>query len=386
PILLWPQNGSHILSTNEIYFDIYGGTHELSYSWDFGGWYMIPEPWTISVPSDGGWHTLQIEAENYFGQITSQEYRFYVEHQLTSFNAYEMSITPEIDGIRQSWEKDDASEFELIFLSEDGTTSHSKMSVGFLNDSLYLGVETSIPDGLYTSIMIYIDADGSHRWGDSSPGVVMDYLVSVNAPSSLIEENIVMFCDGSSITLQDSAIEFAVATQNDLISFEGIFNSETLNPDMSQVQFSVRIQQGGVSDYFPLPYYSLESFQLATIEYLGPKPTHTFLFVGIVVGLGVLMIGVLSLTYRKSKLVSSPFLKPLPEEELERVRTLVISYPRVRLEKLQSMSGLSAVEFESALSRLIQDQIVDVDITPTGEVVRNRDSHRAQISGPKTGK
>ncbi len=381
PILLWPQNGSHILENSWLSFEIYGGSEKLQYSWDYRGWYERSEPWDIRVPDEQGEHILQIEVENYNGDVTKQCYCFYTEHQVSHYDVYELTESPEINGIIESWERDAASENNMLFLREDGAADPAMMSIGFLNNSIYLGLETQIPDGLYTSISMFIDADGSGIWGDTTQGSILDYQINVGAPSALDNNEGVVFCDGTNSSFQDNNINTSVGTRNGMISLETLIATDTLLEETAQFCFSITIKQGGVSSFYPVNILSETPQVLASVKNLGVKPLNSSFIPALMIGLGILTTGIISKVYRKSKKGLHLMSATLQEEALERVRTLVLSYPRAKLEKLRRMSGLQETEFESALLQLIQDHLVDVEITPDGEMIRGFNKQSRRVSG-----
>lgn len=381
PILLWPQNGSHILDTSELAFEIYGGTDELQYSWDYGGWYETTESLSISVPTKQGEHLLQIEAENYNGNITDQAYHFYVEHQVTNYDAYGLTATPKIDGIIESSERAAATESSIILLREDGVAVPCVMTCGFSNDSVYLGLESSIPDGLYTSVSIFVDADGSGIWGDTPEGAPPDYLIRINAPSALNRDDGVWLFNGMASSLLEHDAKVSIVTKNNMMSLEALIGIEPSDASTNAFCFGLLITQGGVSNYYPSQNLLQEGFKLARINNLGAKPAQLGIIGGLAASLGITIVGVIAIVYRKVKSIPHLQTTSALEENLERVRTLVTSYPRAKLEKLREMSGLQAGEFDLAITQLVKDKIVDVEITTSDEVIRNSHYQNSRVSG-----
>lgn len=383
PLLLWPHNGSTVLATQEIIFDILGGVYDMQYSWDYGGWYEKSEPWIISIPDEPGQHLLQIAVENFIGEITSQTYYFTVENGADYLGTYEMSEIPHIDGNIESWEKSSGTESSALFMQDDRTLSSAELVTGFLNGSLYFGLETQIHDGLYTSMTMYVDSDGSGSWGDVSK----DFLLKISAPSDILACEEIIYADGTNISLHDARVQCNSSTKNDMLCLEIMLNTNVFHTDSSEnIYLGLRIEQGGISNTFPATINHVGQIDLVRIEHLGERPISPLSYAGIFIGVGFVVIGVISLSYRRSKYRRRLITHPVREEKLERVLTLVSSYPRARVDRLRKMSGLESEEFDSALLELVKQRVIEVEITSEGEIIRKQNNKKYNVSGMQTGK
>ncbi|MHA1960975.1 MAG: hypothetical protein ACW99U_12130 [Candidatus Thorarchaeota archaeon] len=372
-LMVWPRNGSTVFSSDDIVFELFGSDGFLYYSWDYGGWDSIYSPWDIPVPDQPGDHLLEIEFMNHTGDAIRQSYSFIIATPPEALGGYALDGSPEIDGQIEGWEKSLAMRNPAFLVGEDRIAQPVDLYVGFADDSLYLALDTTVPDGLYTHFKLFLDVDGDGLWGSDLEGDP-DLVLSVAAPSTLKDNDGLNDSRGEPVTFNSSELVFAAGTQNGLLQVEFLVSLANIMLDQSiSCNLGIVLEQGGMSSFFPSVDSAENAVLLVIVEHKGARPqepmsTSPLGFVAGVVAAVVLIPGILM--YRSRIRAISPG-SSLAKEELERIRTLLLSYPTITVDRLRSMSGLSESAFEEAFASLLGSQLVDVEVTDDRIIRRN---------------
>lgn len=371
-LLLWPRNGSHVLVNDTINFRLYGSDGFLTFSWDNGTTSLIREPWQILVPKNPGQHILKILVWNITGGWIVQYYCFTVELQPDSLTGMELIPPPTLDGIVDNQEQNNAYRNAIPLIQEDNTILLVDMFVGFYNDSIYLGLDAPIKAGLSTRIDLYIDRDGDKIWNGNNQSETSDIRISVAPPKADQEMNGLWNAQGERLLdSQYSSINYTSSTMNEYVMAEFMIPIQMLVTDITEnVGIAITIIDGGTESYFPFDTEQESLNRFVAIEIIQVPQNLDLNLIFILIGISALVLTtafIVKFPNRKAISISTS----LPEEDLERVRTLLISYPRISIERLKEMSGICDTDFDEALRILMDSRLVDVEISSSGELIRN---------------
>jgi hypothetical protein len=366
--LIWPSNNSNLFIFDEVDIDLDGENGESLYSWDGNTNSSFHSPWDIPVPLSLGLHTLDVFAHDAVGNWTSLHLIFTVIEYEDVLSVTESRTKPLIDGIVTREESQSFTKYVADLWGEDRSKTPFDLIIGYHNNSLYVGVLTSLHDQYYSRISLLIDGDGSGVWGDALQNSTEDIQVTAAAPIADESFNGIVTHSGQEVQplglVYDSAVtEYGVSAEF-LIPIASVNGNSTIG-----LGLAIIVSQGGFDSYFPISYSADGTFIIVR---------NAGLRLGIpinVLVLAVALIAVLSVvtisTVFKPKETVTQIMSNLPDEELERIRTLIYSHPEISLDRLALLANTDEESVNAAVDILIQeDMLLPTIVVLKGVVTR----------------
>jgi len=350
-MLLHPENDSIVYPGDILDFEVRGAATNLSCSWEKGPSFRADSPWDILVPGIiyGGPFTLPasvqltVQATSPGGHATTIVYTYRIDEREFEFGVWLMPTQPVVDGSVDEYEMDHASRFEVGFKNERGDEVRVNLLAGYTSNSLYVAVESPIPDSFHSRAILFLDANGDSSWSMQTP----DLGVSVASPSA--ERTYT-----SVFGLSDSLVPNLISASSDasgVVVYEFLIPLSDLNVDASDgIAFAMQLSHGGYNLDFP------DRYGLGIVYSLGvPAPNPDiwqFGLLGAVLSLTGAAYAVLIYKSRKETYYHER--APL-DEPLQRIKMLLLSYERLDLSRLSRMMNMESHVAEALVEDLISN-------------------------------
>ena len=375
-LLVWPQNKSTVQPSDVVRFNLYGSDEYLTYTWDDGPSTAIEWPWQVPVPTTPGVHNLEVLVWNYTGGWITKDFTFTIQTTGPTLQGQELVNPPILDGTIETWESEMAYDNPVTLLREDGMIHPIDVAIGFWNDSLYLGVYTNAIAGLTTRLDLLIDADADGEWFTEQSSTKPDFRLSMGSPEYETDENGIWFSDGTRASRERyENIILESATQNSFLMIEFLIPLNNVTTD--GLSFGISLSHGGMISHLVTDSDDDQGSTMVEIEYTNQPVNYTTLYLYLIPIGAVILVAVSIVVLRRPKVRVSPHLT-LEDEHVERLRTLILSYPRISLNRLRTMTGFDSKTFDRSLEILVDKGLVDIQILPTGEIIRN---HHRETNG-----
>jgi hypothetical protein len=373
-LLVWPQNSSIVQTSDSIQFNLYGSDEYLTYTWDNGPSNVLEWPWKVPVPNTLGVHNLEILVWNYTGGWITRDYTFTVQPTQSILQGQELASPPILDGTIETWERDITNENNLALLREDNSIHPVDICIGYWNDSLYIGIYTNVIAGLSTRLDMLIDADADGIWYTDQTSPKPDFRLSIGSPDVEDTENGIWYSDYSRAPNSHFGnIILKSATQNAMLMAE--FSVPFQNVTMEGLSFGLILTQGGMVSQV-LSNDQEQDTVLVDIEFTELPVSYSSFYIYLISIGAVILAAIGVVIFRRPKPRVSPHLT-LDDEQVDRLRTLILSYPRISLSRLRTMTGFDSETFDRSLEFLIDRGLVDIQILPSGEIIRNHQHNKS---------
>lgn len=369
--LLWPQNESCLYDFDYIDLEIEGNISNVYCSWNGLSNFTLSLPWDISVLDLNGSNLLNVFAADTSGRWSSSTFQFHIIIQQSSIMIPAVTKQPLIDGVLSSEEEQHYTNVTTTLRCEDRSDRQMYLFMGFCEDYLYLSVLTTLHDKHYSRISLYIDGEGDGVWGNS-PNSPQDICITVPTPTANPEFRGIRNSNGEKIELAGvvyvCGVSERVVVAEFLVSLESIVGNSSVG-----IGVGVVVSQGGFDSFYPVNLSNEESHSLISVKSMGLREAFVFdglvpiLLVGIIFGFlipGAKYLGV------KGKV---PLIEEsLPDERLERVRTLLESYPDMTIERLSLMANTDIKSTRESIDALIRRGLFEKTIfVSEGRIERN---------------
>jgi hypothetical protein len=360
--LLWPQNDSCIYDFDVIDLEIEGNISNVYCSWDSLSNFTILAPWDVSVSNLNGSHTLHVFAVDISGDWSLAIYRFQVISQETSIEVPEILKQPIIDGAIGSQEEEYYTKKSVMLRCEDRSERQLDIYLGFFQNSLYLAVLTSLQDRYYSRISLYIDGEGDGIYGNTPLESSHDLCIIIPTPSAYPVFRQIRTPSGQEINPVGIVYDCAISEQGVVAEFLVALNSVNGNSSVG-IGIGLVVSQGGFDSFFPMGLSNQEFNRLIVVENAGlnqvvlPDGYSSVLFVALSCTFLVLGIAYLK---RRDRLILIE--ETLSNENLERVRTLMDSYPEITIERLALLANMDIKTTRESVDRLISKGLFDSSI------------------------
>jgi hypothetical protein len=362
--LIWPSNTSTLFAFDEVDIEIEGEDGGGLYSWDGQTNTSFLTPWDIPVPLLLGLHSLDVYAKDFKDNWSSLHMIFTVIDQERSISVPDSAIEPLIDGIVNEEESVSFSRFESNMRGQDRSEIPFTLFTGYYNNSLYVGMVTTLPDRFHSRISLYIDGEGSGIWGDSEIGSLEDIRITSQAPSADQFYRGITTPYGQEVhplgVVYDSGVSDSGVTSEFLIPVQSVGGNSTIGLGLFLV-----ISQGGFESHFPIG-----DGEILIVASSGPRVSTSFdglSFIVILVGAYILTTAVFAWKKKPKTQIDVT----LEDEELERIRTLLNSHPEISIERLALLSNTDTKSVRMSIDRLIRNDMIEPSVTVTQrDVVR----------------
>ncbi|TFG33558.1 hypothetical protein EU527_07790 [Candidatus Thorarchaeota archaeon] len=363
--LIWPLNGSEITHHDYIDLEIRGSIGQLFYSWDGQDNETIDAPWDFAAPNQIGTHKLEVFTENILGVWSSKTYYFGVfQHQLI-MTCPKMRGSPLIDGVINSGEQQQSAIILGNIMNENRDFEEMTMYISFPEESLYIGIETKLPDRWNSRISLLIDGDGDNIWDADVTLVPEDICVTVGTPSSYGSLCEVFSASGNKLSnsLFPGMIASSSADEHGS-TIELLFNLTNINGNATKgIGIGIVISRGGYDSFYPAYLgYGIFSELLIIRSSDVYNPNSLNLLYTVSGSVAVLLIVIFISLYVVSTKRAVSLNKTLDDDDLERVKTLLYSYDKISIDRLTRLLGFDRSLVEKLVRKLVSRGLVDISI------------------------
>ncbi len=348
-VLLSPGNNSIVYPLDILDLEVRGAATNLSCSWEKGPSFKVDSPWDFEVPFlIYGEETifpvslrLTVHATNSEGHQTTAVYTLRINVREYEFGVWFMPIQPVIDGSVDENEATQAKQYEFDFRSECGEEVLVNVTAGFTSDSLYIAIESPIPDSYHSRAVLFLDANADGLWSIQT----QDLGVSQASPSAGSTYTSVF---GVYNSLFPNVVSASSET-NGVLIYEFLIPVSDLNVNTREgIALGLQLAHGGYNLDFP------DKYSLGLVYNLGvsaPNPNiWRFALLGIVLSLTGASYSVLFYKSRKDTYYHErePY-----DESLQRIKILLLSYDRMGLSRLSRMMNMESHAVETLVEELI---------------------------------
>ncbi|MFW9967813.1 MAG: hypothetical protein ACFFEA_11735 [Candidatus Thorarchaeota archaeon] len=348
-VLLRPENNSIVYPLDILDFEVRGAATNMSCSWEKGPSFKVDSPWDIEVPCIiyGDPFTLPaslrltLKATSAEGHESTVVYTFRIDERECEFGVWVMQTQPVVDGSVDENEAAHASRFEVGFRSECGEEVRVNLLAGYTSDSLYVAIESPIPDSYHSRAILFLDANADGLWSIQTP----DLGVSHASPSA---DSTYTSVFGMNDSLIPNLVSAASDTDN-VVVYEFLIPLSDLNVDTREgIAIGLQLVHGGYNLDFP------DKYGLSLMYSLGvsaPNPnTWQFVLLGAVLLLTGGSYAVLIYKSRKDTYYHEhePY-----DDSIQRIKILLLSYDRLALSRLSRMMNMESQAVETIVEDLI---------------------------------
>jgi hypothetical protein len=230
---------------------------------------------------------------------------------------------------------------------------------------------TSLQDQYFSRISLLIDGGGSGIWGDAIQNFTEDIQVTAAAPRADESYNGIVTHSGQDI--QPLGLVYDSGVTDYGVSAEFLIPITTVNGNStSGLGLALIVSQGGFDSYFPIGYSADET--LIIIKNAGLRARFPIDFLVLAVTLIVFLAAISISTMYKPTESANHIMSILPDEELERIRTLIYSHPEISLDRLTLLANTDRESVNVAIDKLIQDDTLLLTIVVSEGIVTRIES------------
>ena len=359
--LIWPTNNSQVYSFDFIDLEIVG-QDDTTYSWDGLMNNSLQSPWDIQVPDQEGFHTLDIYSESSTGNITSIHLLFEVISESPSIQVWNTLVAPVIDGELSIQELDSMTMYNVSFRGEDRQTVSVDVLIGYVGESLYVGLATQVPDHWNSHISLLIDGSGDGIWGDAEVGVYEDIRITVSGPSLQNQFGGIYSHTGQEI--QITGVTYSPGVTSDGLVVEYLVPIDSVGGNFTNgLGLGMIASCGGYDAFYPISIMESDYCVLQIAKSSGERSQDSFAgFIGssiILVGLSSLILGIF-LVRKKRDIMEIE--ETLENESLERIRTLLLSHPQISLERLALLADTDTKQARKLIKNLQRKGLLEKSV------------------------
>jgi len=348
-VLLRPENYSIVYPGDFLDFEVRGAASNLSCSWEKGPSFKVGSPWDIPVPGiiyglpialPASVH-LTVDAVNTEGHHSTTVLTFRIDEREFEFGVWLMPEKPVVDGTIDENEAKRASRLDVDFRSECREEIGVSLWVGYTSDSLYVAVESPMPDSYHSRATLFLDANADGEWSIESS----DFGVTIASPLADPTYTCVFGTTDGLIP----GLTYDVSENDGVVIYEFLVPLEFLNADEEEgIAFGIQLSHGGHNLEFPDKYY------LGVVYSLGHPASNPHTWQVILLGAVLLMTGsVVVVSIYMSRRETLYLEHATHEEPLKRMKILLLSYERIDLERLSRMMDLETHAAEALVEDLI---------------------------------
>jgi len=331
--LIWPANNSQVFSFDFIDLEIVGYSNT-TFSWDGQINFALHSPWDIQVPDQDGFHTLDIYSENSIGNSTSIHLLFEVISESPAIPVWNTLVGPIIDGELSLQEQNSLTMYNLSFRGEDRQTVMVDVLIGYVGESLYVGMATPVPDQWNSRLSLLIDGSGDGIWGDAEMGVYEDIRITVSGPGLQNQFRGIYSHAGQEI--QITGVTYSSGVTSEGLVAEFLIPIDSVGGNFtSGLGIGMIASCGGYDAFYPISSIEGDSCILQIAKSSGARSQDSFVgFTLSSITLVVLSSSIIGIFLVRKKREIMEIEETLEDESLERIRTLLLSHPQISLERL----------------------------------------------------
>ncbi|MFX1441667.1 MAG: hypothetical protein ACFFFD_15610, partial [Promethearchaeota archaeon] len=284
---------------------------------------------------------LTVQAMNSEGHQSTVVYTFRIDERQYEFGVWLMPTQPVVDGSVDEIEAGQASHFEVGFRGESGELVQVSLLAGYTSDSLYLAIDSPIPDTFHSRAILFIDANADGSWSMQAP----DLGISLASPSA---DSSYTYIFGANDSLIPNLVS-ASSTPDGAVVYEFLIPLSNLDVDAREgIALGLQLAHGGYDLDFP------DKYSLGIVYSLGvsaPNPnTWQFTLLGAVLLLTGCSYALLIYKSRKDTYYHEhePY-----DDSIQRIKILLLSYDRVKLSRLSRMMNMETHAVETIVEELI---------------------------------
>jgi hypothetical protein len=347
--LLWPGNNSVVYPGEMIDFEVRGSKGNLTFSWEMGHSYRVGSPWDICVPfvitAGIGSHPvslhLQVDAESFEGHHSSFTFTFRIDELEQDIKARFMPEDPVVDGILDVNELNSASQHNISFMSECNEKVSVSMFVGHTSDSLYVALESPIADSYHSRATLFLDADADCEWSINSS----DFGITIASPNADANYTCVFGAFEESI----QGLDHEALGNDGVVTYEFVIPLTCLDSNEKEgIAFGIRLSHGGYDLEFPNK--NLASFVCSISLFAPVLDMMQWISVGFVLVFAGMVLAVPIYLSRKQNFLID---QRLHDENLERVKILLLSHQQLDLSRLARMMNMESHIVEPQVRELL---------------------------------
>lgn len=347
--LLWPENNSIVYPGEMIDFEVRGSTGNLTFSWEMGHSYRVGSPWDICVPfvitAGIGSHPvslhLQVDAESVEGHHSSFTFTFRIDELEQNIKARFMPEDPVVDGILDVNELNSASQHNISFMSECNEKVSVSMFVGHTSDSLYVALESPIADSYHSRATLFLDADADCEWSINSS----DFGITIASPNADANYTCVFGAFEESI----QGLDHEALGNGGVVTYEFVIPLTCLDSNGKEgIAFGIRLSHGGYDLEFPNK--NIASFVCSINLFAPVLDMMQWISVGFVLVFAGMVLAVPIYLSRKQNFLID---QRLHDENLERVKILLLSHQQLDLSRLARMMNMESHIVEPLVRELL---------------------------------
>jgi hypothetical protein len=334
--------------------------------------FQLVSPWDIAVPNSVGIHNLSVFAESIEGNLTSAYFEFTIITEDSSISTPNRSQEPLIDGIIGGKELSVLTTVQTNVRTEDRSLEPITLFFGYFNDSLYVGVLTTLRDSYHSRISLFVDSEGDGVWGDAGIGSgKLDICITIPTPSAIQVYKGIKTHYGQD--LYPVGLVYDCGVMEEGISAEFLIPVGTIGANSTLgLGVGVVVSHGGYNAFYPASTSTGEIRSLAIISdsgYFSGNKVDSFLVV-LGVGAGGVLLVALYIAF-ESRDSTMNIEDTLEDEHLERIRTLILSHPEISFDRLALLAGSDRDTVRESLERLVEKNLLSYQfVITTGGVAR----------------
>ncbi|TFF94360.1 hypothetical protein EU546_04990 [Candidatus Thorarchaeota archaeon] len=350
--LLWPEDGSEVSQGELIDFEVSGPVESVYWMWDSDSQYTLECPWDIPTFGMIGRHSLTVFLVCENGTQIQEEFSFSIVPVSEELHAWYIDFSPQVDGMLDSDESRLTCMNHLTAWGEDREGINLDAHLGMSSSGFYLSLYSPVADSWNTRISLLFDGNDNGAWDHDGTD---DISVTVAGPSAYQDYSCIRAASGCILERGNyPGLVFASGVYEDGICAEFFV---PISENRTEVCFGLMIIQGGYAMSYPFrsnAEYAPRLSRVQTSNAPSPLP-YALGTVGTLVALCAAIIGVTSVVGRGRM---SPRYQ-LDDEELERLRTLLLSYPGITEERIRQMMSIDCETLHEKIEFLVSHNHIE---------------------------
>jgi hypothetical protein len=237
-------------------------------------------------------------------------------------------------------------------VAKDRSETPFDLIIGYHNNSLYVGVSTLLDDQYYSRISLLIDGGGNGIWGDAMQNSTEDIRVTAASPRGNEDYNGIFTHSGQKIQplglVYDSGVTESGVSAEFLIPISTVSGNTTVGIGLGLI-----VSQGGFDSYLPIIF--LSEGNLLIVRNSGPRVGSPISVLILATTMIVASVAITIQIIFRPKNPTAQITVTHPNEELERIRTLIYSHPEITIERLTLLTNSDRASISKAIDVLRED-------------------------------